>query len=170
VLSAWASRYVTAQAAAVQNEEPPRPGEVLVTETRASKFQQDVRTGPHRLFADEPAALGGTGTGPSPYDFLSIGLAACTAMTMRLYADFKKLPLERVQVRVRHGKQHAEDCKDCAESAAAKIDRFERIIQMEGSSLSEEDRQKLLAIADKCPVHNTLERGAAISTQEESGA
>ncbi len=166
VLSAWASRYIAGSAPA---EESVTEGEILVAETRAAKFQQEVRAGVHRLFADEPVSQGGTDTGPSPYDFLSIALGACTSMTMRLYADFKKLPLERVQVRVRHNKRHAEDCKDCAENGSPKIDHFERSIRMEGN-LDEEARAKLLAIADKCPVHNTLERGARISTKEEQAS
>ena len=168
VLSAWASRYIVGSAVA-EAKDNPNPGEVLVTETRAGKFQQEVQAGVHRLFADEPVSQGGTDTGPSPYDFLSIALGACTSMTMRVYADFKKLPLDRVRVAVRHNKQHAEDCKDCAESGSPKIDHFERTIRMEGD-LDDEARKRLLAIADKCPVHNTLERGASISTKEERGS
>ncbi len=166
VLSAWASRYImgSAQAGAALCA-----SEVLVTETRAGKFQQEVQTGAHRLLADEPVSQGGMDTGPSPYDFLSIALGACTSMTMRVYADFKKLPLERVQVLVRHDKRHAEDCKDCAESGSPKIDHFERTIRIEGD-LDDDAREKLLAIADKCPVHNTLERGARIETKEERGS
>jgi putative redox protein len=148
-----------------QAEEALSAGEVLVTETRASKFQQRVRAGAHTLLADEPVAQGGTDTGPSPYDFLSIALGACTSMTMRLYADFKKLPLEKAEVLVRHDKRHAEDCQNCAEDGAPKIDHFERIIRLEGD-LDDGARQKLIAIANKCPVHNTLERGARILTKE----
>ncbi len=166
VLSAWASRYVAGGTAAVAGENAPGAGEVLVTETRAGKFQQKVRAGAHTVFADEPVAQGGTDTGPSPYDFLAIALGACTSMTLRLYADFKKLPLQKVEVLVRHKKQHAADCRECAEMGAPKADHFERFITLEGD-LSAEDRQKLLAIADKCPVHNTLEKGARISTAEQ---
>ncbi len=168
VLSAWASRYIKATAEA-QADEGTGAGDVLVTETLAGKFQQEVRAGPHRLLVDEPIAQGGTGTGPSPYDFLSIGLAACTAMTMRLYAGFKKLPVTRLQVLVKHGKQHAGDCEDCAKNGSQKIDHFERTIHIEGD-LDEEMRAKLLAIADKCPVHNTLARGVRILTREEHHA
>jgi len=168
VLSAWASRYIGG-AAQAPAERAPSAGEVLVTETRAGKFQQEVRIGAYRLFADEPVSQGGMDTGPSPYDFLSIALGACTSMTMRLYAEFKKLPLEKVQVLVRHDKRHADDCKDCAENGSPKIDRFERTVRMEGN-LDQEARAKLLAIADKCPVHNTLERGARILTKEEQAS
>jgi putative redox protein len=90
-------------------------------------------------------------------------------MTLRLYADFKKLPLERIQVFVRHGKRHIDDCKECAEGQDARIDHFERVIRLDGD-LDETARQKLLAIADKCPVHNTLEKGSRITTREESQA
>jgi uncharacterized OsmC-like protein/alpha/beta superfamily hydrolase len=166
VLSAWASRYIMDSEPA-QAEEPLGAGEVLITETRASKFQQRVRAGAHTLHADEPVAQGGTDSGPSPYDFLSIALGACTSMTMRLYADFKKLPLEKAEVLVRHGKRHAEDCQNCAEDGSPKIDHFERIIRLEGD-LDDGARQKLIAIANKCPVHNTLEKGALILTKEET--
>jgi uncharacterized OsmC-like protein/alpha/beta superfamily hydrolase len=165
VLSAWASRYI-ADAEPAGEEAVPDAGEVLVTETRASKFQQLVRAGAHTLLADEPVAQGGAGTGPSPYDYLSIALGACTSMTMRLYADFKKLPLGKAEVLVRHDKRHAEDCQNCAQEGAPKIDHFERIIRLEGD-LDEEARQKLIAIANKCPVHNTLEKGARILTKAE---
>lgn len=168
VLSAWASRYIVGSSIA-QAGTVPGAGEVLVTGTRAGKFQQEVQAGAHRLLADEPVSQGGGDTGPSPYDFLAIALGACTSMTMRVYAEFKKLPLERVEVLVRHDKRHADDCKDCAEGGTAKIDHFERAIRIEGD-LDDEARKKLLAIADKCPVHNTLERGARILTKEERGS
>jgi putative redox protein len=165
VLSAWASRYIMGSVEEV-DEPALDAGVVSVTETRQGKFQQDIRAGKHRLIADEPAAQGGADTGPSPYDFLAIALGACTSMTLRVYADFKKLPLERVRVLVRHDKRHMEDCKDCAEGNAPKIDHFERIIRLDGD-LDEAARQKLLAIADKCPVHNTLEKGSRIVTSGE---
>ncbi|MGO9486728.1 MAG: alpha/beta fold hydrolase [Rhodomicrobium sp.] len=168
VLSAWASRYIMDAAGAPGQAELP-PGEVAVSETRASKFQQEVCAGAHRLLADEPIAEGGTGTGPSPYHFLAIALGACTSMTLRLYADFKKLPLEKVQVRVRHAKRHADDCKDCAESGTPRIDYFERFITLEGP-LDAAAREKLMAIADKCPVHNTLVAGSRVLTKEEASS
>jgi len=166
VLSAWASRYIMGSAEAGEKAEPAE-GEAIVSETRASKFQQEVRVGAHRLLVDEPVAQGGTDSAPSPYDLLAIALGACTSMTVRLYADFKKLPLEKVQVRVRHDKRHADDCKDCAESGAPKIDHFERVIKLEGP-LDAAAREKLIAIANKCPVHNTLEAGSRIITKEET--
>jgi putative redox protein len=143
------------------------PGVVSVSETRQGRFQQDVRTGGHRLLVDEPEPQGGADTGPGPYDLLAAALGACTSMTLRLYADFKKLPLEGIKVFVRHSKRHMEDCKECVEGHAARIDHFERVIRLDGD-LDEAARQKLLAIADKCPVHNTLEKGSQITTQEDS--
>ena len=168
VLSAWASRYI-ADPAGGRVEATLEPDMVSVRETRHSKFQQDVRAGKHRLVVDEPYTQGGSDTGPSPYDLLAVALGACTSMTLRLYADLKKLPLERIQVFVRHGKRHIEDCKECAEGQDARIDHFERVIRLDGD-LDEAARQKLLAIADKCPVHNTLEKGSTITTREESQA
>lgn len=165
VLSAWASRYIMAPAADAQAVAFDEQA-VSVTETRRGKFQQEIRVGRHRLHADEPAAQGGNDTGPSPYDFLAIALGACTSMTIRLYAEFKKIPLDRVHVLVRHDKRHIEDCVACAEEEKSKkIDHFERTIRFEGD-LDGATRQRLLAIADKCPVHSTLERGSRIVTRE----
>ena len=126
----------------------------MVRETRNSKFQQSVSVGPHRLLADEPVAAGGEDTGPGPYDFVLAGLGACTSMTMRLYADRKSLPLERVTVTLKHSKIHAQDCAEC-ETKAGMLDQIERVIAMEGA-LDAEQRRKLMEIADKCPVHRTL--------------
>jgi putative redox protein len=153
VIAAWAARYldsVTIGQAAADNA----PRQVVVQETRISKFRQTITTGPHRLLADEPVAAGGEDSGPGPYDFLLTSLGACTSMTMRLYADLKSLPLERVTVTLRHSKIHAEDCAEC-ETKAAKLDQIDRAIAMEGA-LNAEQRQKLMEIADKCPVHRTL--------------
>ena len=113
VIAAWATRYLDP----VAPEQAADPGEaprmVVVRETRNSKFQQTVSIGPHRMLADEPVAAGGEDTGPGPYDFVLAGLGACTSMTMRLYADRKSLPLERVTVTLKHSKIHAQDCADC---------------------------------------------------------
>ena len=126
----------------------------MVRETRNSKFQQTVSIGPHRLLADEPVAAGGEDTGPGPYDFVLAGLGACTSMTMRLYADRKSLPLDRVTVTLKHSKIYAEDCAEC-ETKAGMLDQIDRVIAMEGA-LDTEQRRKLMEIADKCPVHRTL--------------
>ena len=115
------------------------------------------------LTAGEPEAFGGTDSGPSPYQLLSAALGACTSMTLRMYADRKKWPLEKVSVRLVHDKIHAEDCAEC-ESREGKVDRIEREISITGA-LDDEQRQRLLEIADKCPVHQTLERHNEILTR-----
>jgi uncharacterized OsmC-like protein/alpha-beta hydrolase superfamily lysophospholipase len=162
VLAAWAERYLDTAPAAVASEDQPRV--VVVTETGGGKFQQSVAIGPHRLIADEPVAAGGLDSGPGPYDLLLSALGACTSMTMRLYADHKKLPLERVSVTLSHAKIHAQDCEEC-ETREGKIDRIERAITMTGN-LSDEQRARLLEIADKCPVHRTLHSEVNIRTVE----
>jgi uncharacterized OsmC-like protein/fermentation-respiration switch protein FrsA (DUF1100 family) len=165
VLSSWASRYIMGSVDA-QDAGDIEPETVVVTETGAGKFQQEIRSGAHRLMADEPLDKGGDGTGLSPYALLSAALGACTAMTVRLYADFKKLPLEKVQVTVRHNKRHLDDCEGCVEEKDAKVDHFDRTLRFEGN-LDDAAREKLLAIANRCPVHNTLEKGARIITRDE---
>jgi putative redox protein len=154
IITAWASRYlepVVSEEAAALGEAPRN---VVVRETRTSKFQQAVSIGPHLLLADEPVAAGGEDSGPGPYDFVLAGLGACTSMTMRLYADRKSLPLERTTVTLSHSKIHAEDCAEC-ETKVGMLDQIERVITMEGA-LDAEQRKKLMEIADKCPVHRTL--------------
>jgi putative redox protein len=166
VLAAWAGRYIEAAPMAVASEAQPRP--VVVAETGGGKFQQVITVGPHRLTADEPVAAGGLDSGPGPYDLLLSALGACTSMTMRLYADHKKLPLERVSVTLTHAKIHAQDCEEC-ETKEGKIDRIERAITMTGD-LSDDQRARLLEIADKCPVHRTLHSEVNIRTVENRSA
>ena len=160
VIASWAQRYLE-PASTVAPEDAPRS--VVVQETRNSKFQQTVTVGPHRLIADEPVSAGGEDTGPGPYDYLLAALGACTSMTMRLYADRKTLPLDRVTVMLRHSKIHAEDCAEC-ETKVGMLDQIERDIAMEGA-LDAEQRQKLMEIADKCPVHRTLTSEIRIVTR-----
>jgi uncharacterized OsmC-like protein/alpha/beta superfamily hydrolase len=160
VLSAWASRYIMGSVEAPAEDSLPGEG-VLVTETGAFRLQQEVRVGPHRLLADEPVSNGGAGTGFDPYDLLASALGACTAMTMRLYADRKQIPAGKIQVRVHHEKRPP---AGAAEGGPA-IDHFERLINI-GGGLGQEDREKLIAIANRCPVHNTLTRGSLIETKE----
>jgi putative redox protein len=114
------------------------------------------------LLADEPVAAGGEDSGLGPYDFVLAGLGACTSMTMRLYAERKSLPLERVTVTLKHSKIHAEDCAEC-ETKAGMLDQIDRVIAMEGT-LDAEQRGKLMEIADKCPVHRTLTSEVRILT------
>jgi putative redox protein len=164
VLAAWASRYVP------QEEEQAgedRHDGVVVTETGAGRFQNVIAAGHHRLLADEPTAAGGLDSGPSPYDYLAAALGACTSMTLRIYAEHKRLALGRLTVSVRHGKLPAEHCEDCgaaAEGRTGKIDRFERVISVEGG-VDAAMADKLIEIAGKCPVHRTLEARSAVVTK-----
>ena len=163
VIAAWASRYVDAAKPMKAMDLPEAPRQVVVRETRKSKFNQTVTVGPHRLVADEPVAAGGEDAGPGPYDFLLAGLGACTSMTMRLYADRKSLPLDRVTVTLKHSKIYAKDCAEC-ETREGMLDQIERDITVEGA-LDSEQRKKLMEIADKCPVHRTLTSEIRIVTK-----
>ncbi len=164
VLSAWVARYLPAAEQAKREDRELAPGEVEVRENGVGTFANDVRAGNHLLAADEPEAAGGNDTGPSPYDYLLAGLGACTSMTLRMYARHKKLPLEHVSVRLRHAKVHADDCADC-EHTEGKIDLIEREIAIRGD-LTDEQRARLLEIADRCPVHRTLTGQIEIRTRE----
>lgn len=162
VIAAWSSRYLPAEAPAPTLQ--PAAGEVIVAEAPGgSRLLQQVAVGRHRLAADEPVEQGGGDAGPSPYDFLLMGLGACTSMTLRLYADRKGFPLRHTTVRLRHDKIHAADCTDC-ETKEGRIDRMQRELVLEGP-LDEEQRRRLLEIADKCPVHRTLESEIKIETR-----
>lgn len=132
----------------------PVPTVVNVEESGEGRFIQNLQTGPHKLIADEPEAVGGDNLGPGPYEYLLMGLGACTSMTIRMYADRKKLPLDNVRVRLSHQKVHAQDCMDC-ESKDGKIDEIVREIFLDGE-LTGEQREALLDIANRCPVHRTL--------------
>lgn len=138
-----------------------QPGTVIVR-GGASGFAQSIQVGTHELRADEPVSVGGTDTGPSPYDYLLAGLGACTSMTIRLYADRKQWPLQGVAVYLRHSRVHAADCADC-ETKEGKIDRIEREIELAGP-LTDEQRSRLLEIAKRCPVHRTLTAEIRIET------
>jgi len=120
----------------------------------ASGFAQDITIGPHHLRGDEPAAVGGTDTGPTPYELLLAALGTCKSMTAAMYARRKQWPLESVTVRLHHAKIHAKDCEDC-ETKEGKLDRIECELTFTGP-LSEEQRAQLESIANRCPVHRTL--------------
>jgi len=139
------------------------PGTVVVVENGKGLFGQDLLNGRHRLVADEPRAVGGEDAGPNPYELLLMSLGACTSMTLRLYARRKQLPLTRVAVRLRHSRIHAEDCADC-ETKVGFIDRIEREIVLEGS-LNEDQRKRMIEIANMCPVHKALTSEISIVTQ-----
>ncbi len=165
VIATWVTRYV--------DMKPPAPppgapeGIIRVSEADPEGFLQDVQNGPfHHLHADEPEAYGGTNKGLSPYGFVAAGLGACTSMTLRMYARRKDWPLDGISVEVSHDKVHAQDALP---SGPAQIDQFTRVIRLQGP-LDAAQRQKLLEIADKCPVHRTLERGAQVATRLEETA
>ncbi|MCP4308670.1 MAG: alpha/beta fold hydrolase [bacterium] len=162
VIAAWSALYLTL---IPEPEVPSSPeGVVRVAEADPDGFRQDVMIGGrHQLTADEPAGNGGTDLGPSPYQLVSAGLGSCTTMTIRMYARRKRMALTHVAVDVTHNKRHAEDCENC-EKPATKADVFHRTIRLEGD-LSDADRERLLAIADKCPVHRTLHNQAIIETE-----
>jgi uncharacterized OsmC-like protein len=140
----------------------PDPREVVVHGS-AEGFPQEITVGRHGLIADEPVAVGGTDTGPSPYDLLLAALGACTSMTVSLYARRKQWPLEGVTVRLRHSRIHAADCGEC-ETKDGRLDRIERDVELHGA-LTEEQRARLLDIASKCPVHKTLTSEIDIRTR-----
>ena len=159
VLAAWASRYLP---------EEPQPSltaspEETVARTYAGGFRTELVAGGHPLIADEPASVGGTNLGPSPYDLLSAALASCTTMTLKMYATHKGLDLESATVRVQHGKIHAKDCADC-ETEGGKIDEFVRELSFEGD-LTDEQLSRLVEIADRCPVHRTLHGEVKVRTR-----
>ncbi len=164
VIHAWAERYLD-MAPELVPDVPQDPGAVIVTETRRGRFQQEITVGAHRLLADEPVEVGGLDSGLNPYDLVLAGLGACTAMTVRLYAERKTLPLDQVVVRLSHGKIHAADCETC-ETREGMIDRIERTITFRGT-LDDDQRKRLLEIADKCPVHRTLTSEIDIRTVEQ---
>jgi putative redox protein len=162
VLAAWASRYLDSTRAAAQPDKLDTGDYETAARTHTGGFRTEVIAGGHALVADEPASVGGTGEGPSPYDLLSAALAACTSMTLKMYASHKKLDLDSATVRVRHGKVHAKDCEDC-ESAEGRIDQFERELSLAGA-LTDEQRKRMLEIADRCPVHRTLHSEVKVRT------
>lgn len=154
LIAAWAARYLPAEKAEPKKDAAAGSDEVVVSETGDGKFTQTIRSGRHQLTADEPKSVGGDDRGPGPYDFLLAGLGACTSMTVRLYAERKGWALERVTVGLNHRKVHADDCADC-ETKSGKLDEIERWLVFEGD-LDDEQRARLLEIADKCPVHRSL--------------
>jgi uncharacterized OsmC-like protein/alpha/beta superfamily hydrolase len=171
VLAAWATRDLGAAgaspdagAAVRQSAQAaaPTPGLVVVEEDGGGRFSQRISAGRHLLAADEPVAAGGDDRGLSPYDLLSAALGACTSMTLRMYATQKQWPLEHVSVSLKHEKIHASDCAEC-ETREGKVDRIRREIVLSGD-LDDAQRQRLLEIADRCPVHRTLHSEVSVQT------
>lgn len=169
LIAAWVGRYVdltrpapppSASGASGASSAPE--GVVRVSEADPAGFLQDIQSGPdHHVLADEPLAYGGTNRGMSPYGFLAAGLGACTAMTIRMYARRKGWPLTHVSVDVSHAKVHAQDTEADSRN---RIDTFTRAITLEGD-LDAEQRARLMQIADKCPVHRTLEKGVRVQSE-----
>lgn len=161
MIACWSERFLVDEHPAAPSPSANAP--VVVAETGQGTFLNHVVVGDHRFLADEPVDIGGFDAGPSPYDLLGAALGACTSMTLRLYADRKGLALDRIAVEVSHAKSHAQDCDACVEGAGPLVDHFQRRIVVAGD-LDEGQRAALLRIADKCPVHRTLEGTARIST------
>ncbi len=164
VIAAWSGRYLDLQTPDAPTGAPE--GIVRTTERSPNGFLQDIQAGPAvHVLADEPLSVGGTGRGLTPYQFLSAGLGACTSMTLRMYAERKKWPMTGVSVDVTHDKIHATDCEHC-DTTTGKVDNFQRIIRIEGD-LDDDQRARLLEIADRCPVHRSL--GSEIVVETKAG-
>lgn len=164
VLAAWAAKYLDRSE---KKPARPEPGDSRVMSyTGKTGFRTEIIANGHRLVADEPVSAGGANSGPTPYDLLAAALGACTGMTLRMYADHKKLPLDAAVVRLTHRKIHAHDCQDC-EDPTSRIDYIEREIELQGD-LDRPTRERMLEIADRCPVHRTLESRSKIVSKLKS--
>lgn len=167
VIAAWAARYITTTATAPALPAPnAQPGTVVVAETGQGRFANAVSIGGrHAMLADEPESYGGTDTGPTPYELLMAGLGACKTMTMRMYAQRNRYPMEQARVTLKHDKIHAEDCAEC-ETEDGRIDRIEVEVEVIGD-MDEEIRQKIAHIASRCPVHKTLQSEVVIKSDHK---
>jgi len=159
LIASWANRYLKADA----KVKTPKGESPVIAQIDEEPFVTRISAGNFGFIADEPEEMGGQNLGPSPYDLVSAGLAACTAMTMQLYARHKNFPLEGARVEVNYKHDHASDAKDCV-SGEAKKGLFHRKISLQGP-LNEKQKVRILKIADKCPVHKSLEHGTEISTE-----
>jgi putative redox protein len=153
VLSAWASRYIKDEMVMAPDVKTQSDAVVVASRTQ-DMFLSTVNAHGHQMLADEPQSYGGTDRGPTPYGYLSAALGTCTAMTLNMYARRKKLPLDQVEVAVRHERIHAEDCQDC-ETKVGKVDQLSLEIKLTGE-LDDAQKDRLLEIAERCPVHRTL--------------
>ena len=163
VIASWAHRYIP------MREDWPMPEEGVVVRTGHGKFGTEVHTRSHRFLADEPTSYGGDDSGPTPYDLLNAALGTCTAMTMELYAERKGWPLDGVTVTVTHERDHKHDADHVAAMEEGQsLQALNRRIELHGDALTEDQRQRLIGIADKCPVHRTLEGELHIHTDVEA--
>jgi len=161
VIAAWAVKYINASQKDVAERAVTEHH--VVTHTSPSGYLTDIMVNNHSLVADEPIAVGGTNLGPTPFEYLAAALGACTSMTLRMYADRKKWPLESVSVQLNHKKIPASDCKSC-ETKQGMLDQFDREIELAGL-LDDDQKKRLLQIADRCPVHKTLKSEIIINTK-----
>ena len=167
LIAAWAAPYLPGEPPDPFGEEGTEADIVLVTDAGIGRYAQRITAGRHTILADEPVEVGGADAGPTPYDLLLAALGVCTAMTMRMYADRKGLPLHGTTIRLRHDRIHAKDCSEC-ETETGMLSRIRREIRIDGP-LSGPDRERLMAIADRCPVHRTLSEEIVINTSDLDG-
>ena len=159
LIAAWANRYID-----LPKEDPLQTDQQVMARLEGEDgYTTEIKAGKHGLIADEPLDVGGDDFGPSPYELLSASLASCTAMTLQMYARRKKWDLKEVEVHISHGKKYMNDCSAC-ENKGARIDHFNRMIEIEGD-LTREQVERLLEIADRCPVHRTLHGQVEITTE-----
>jgi len=160
MIACWVQKYIPTP----EDENPLETDMQVVVRTGAEGYTTEIKAGSHAMLADEPKSVGGADLGPTPYGLLASALGACTSMTLRMYADRKMWPLENITVHISHGKIYAEDCKACTEGKTGKIDQFQKEIELDGP-LDAKQKERLLQIADRCPVHRTLHSEVEILTQ-----
>jgi uncharacterized OsmC-like protein/alpha/beta superfamily hydrolase len=157
MIASWAKRYVD-----ITEDDELKTDHHVVAQILDEGYTTELKVGIHSLIADEPKSVGGDNFGPSPYGYLLSALGSCTAMTMRMYADRKGWKINEINVHLSHGKDYAKDCEAC-ESSSNKIDIIERVIEID-AELTDEQKEKLMEIADKCPVHRTLHNTVQVKT------